>query len=323
MPEAIGRMDTAVRHPRFGVALQYNPKITRWFPFFDEPLDALEILLDSFMGALDGPHLVRPAVARTLQQLQGAFPLLGHSNYGGDFGFEPLEESAAMRRHVPLARQLACPWVTDHCFYADHSWSDVWSSPVQFSARELDRIADRAQRLKRAYGVPLGHENAAYYRPCPGTTMPEAEFLAALVDRAGTFLHLDLHNLFTNETNHGAGGYSAARFLDTIPLERVMVIHLAGGRWLDGLYHDYHDSAVPEPVWELLDEVLARSSPGAVVLEYENELLYAGEALTTREATIAIMRADLARARDAWDRAYGPGTRTTTRHLAAVAVAGS
>jgi len=61
--------------------------------------------------------------------------------------------------------------------------------------------------------------------------MPEAEFLAALVDRAGTFLHLELHNLFTNETNHGAGGYSAASFLDTIPLERVMVIHLAGGRW--------------------------------------------------------------------------------------------
>jgi uncharacterized protein (UPF0276 family) len=316
-------MDTASRHPQFGVALQYNPKITSWFPFFEEPLDALEVLLDSFMGALDGPSLVRPAAAGELQQLRDRFPLLGHSNYGGDFGFEPLDESAAMRRHVPLARRLSCPWVTDHCFYNDHSWSDVWSSPVQFSVEEVDRLAERARRLQRAYGVPLGHENAAYYRTCPGTTMSEGDFLAALVDRAGTFLHLDLHNLFTNETNHRASGYSAAKFLDTIPLERVIVIHLAGGRWVNTFYHDYHDTAVPEPVWDLLDEVLARSAPGAVVLEYESELLHAGDALVTREATIEIMRSDLARARDAWDRAYGPGSRITTRMREAAAVAHS
>ncbi|HET7506678.1 MAG TPA: DUF692 family protein, partial [Kofleriaceae bacterium] len=98
-----------------------------------------------------------------------------------------------------------------------------------------------------------------------------------------------------------------------------MVIHLAGGRWLNTFYHDYHDTAVPEPVWELLDEVLARSAPGAVVLEYESEFLHAGGALATRDATIEIVRSDLARARDAWDRAYGPGSRITTRRRAAAA----
>jgi uncharacterized protein len=308
-------MDAIAPRPQVGVALQYNPKITRWFPFFDEPLDAVEILLDSFIGALDGPHLLHPPSVARLVELQQRFTLLGHSNYGGDFGFDPIEETAAMRRHVPLVRRLACPWVSDHCFYADQSWSDVWSSPVQFSEVELDRLARRARALQDAYGVPLGHENAAYYRVCPGSTMPEAEFIAGLVERAGTYLHLDLHNVFANEVNFKADGYSVAKFLDTIPLDRVIVIHVAGGRWLDGVYHDLHDTAIPPPIWDLLDEVLARSTPGAVVLEWETDYLHEGGKPVTRDATIATMQSDLARAREAWDRAYGPHSRITTREL--------
>ncbi len=297
-----------------GVALQYNPKITGWFPFFDEPLDAVEILLDSFMGALDGPQLIRPAARPSLERLRQRFTLLGHSNYGGDFGFEELERTAAVRRHAPIARRIGCPWVSNHCFYSDESWSDVWSSPVQFSTRELERLVDRAQRLRQIYGVPLAHENAAYYRTCPGSSMPEEDFLAELTERADTGLHLDLHNLFTNELNHRDSGYSIARFLERIPLERVLVVHLAGGRWLDGLYHDYHDSLVPERVWELLDEVLARATPRAVVLEYESDALRRGEDLLDTEGSVAGVRSDLERARNAWDRAYGAGSRLTTRH---------
>jgi uncharacterized protein (UPF0276 family) len=143
--------------------------------------------------------------------------------------------------------------------------------------------------------------------------MSEADFLAALVDKAGTYLHLDIHNVFANEVNFKATGYSVAKFLETIPLDRVMVIHLAGGRWLGGIYHDLHETIVPEAVWDLLDHVLARSTPGAVVLEYETDFLYEGAEPTTRERTIELIRADLVRARAAWDRAYGAHSRVTTR----------
>lgn len=296
----------------FGIALQYNPKITGWFPFFDEPLDAVEILLDSFMGALDGPHLIRPAARASLARLQRHFTLLGHSNYGGDFGFDAIKRTAAARRHAPIARKIACPWVSNHCFYSDDSWSNVWSSPVQFSPTELDRVVARATHLRECYGVPLAHENAAYYRTCPGSVMSEEDFLRELTERADTYLHLDLHNLYTNELNHGASGYSIARFLDGIPLERVLLIHLAGGRWLDGLYHDYHDCLVPPRVWELLDEVLARCTPRAVVLEYESEVLQRGETMLDVAGSIAGVRSDLQRAREAWDRAYGECSRVTT-----------
>jgi uncharacterized protein (UPF0276 family) len=297
--------------PRLGVGLQFNPALIGWFPFLDQPLDVLEMLFDGVMAPLDGPGLLSPGMAEIMREAAERVPIIGHSNYGGDFGFDELSSTPAVRRHVPLAKQFDVPWVADHCFYSDASWCDVWSSPLQFSHAEVERVAARASALQDLYGVPLAHENAAYYRTCPGSEMREEEFLARVLERSGTYLHLDLHNVYANAQNHGAHGYSTERFLDTIPLDRVICIHMAGGRWIDDQYHDLHDTQVDEPVWELLDDVLGRARPGAVILEYETEALRSGE------ETLELILADLERGRSAWDRAYGPASRRTTRREAA------
>ncbi|MXN76761.1 DUF692 family protein [Burkholderia sp. 4701] len=303
--------------PRLGVGLQFNPALMGWFPFFDQSLDALEILFDGVMAPLDGPGLMLPAMVDTMREVATRFPLVGHSNYGGDFGFDDLASTPAVRRHVPLARKFNVPWVSNHCFYSDASWCDVWSSPLQFSRDEVVRIAHRARALQDLYGVPLAHENAAYYRTCPGSDMEEGEFLARVVELSGTYLHLDLHNLYANAQNHGASGYSTARFLDTIPMDRVICIHMAGGRWFDNQYHDLHDTQVVEPVWDLLDDVLSRARPGAVILEYEADALRSRDETLDVARSIDVVLADLERGRAAWDRAYGPASRRTTQQEAA------
>ena len=308
---------SAMSVPRLGVGLQFNPELLGWFPFLDQPLDALEILFDSVMAPLDGPGLMLPTMIDTMREAAARFPLVGHSNYGGDFGFDDLMSTPTVRRHVPLAKKFNVPWASGHCFYSDASWSDVWSSPVQFSRAEIVRLAARARTLQDLYGVPLAHENAAYYRACPGSEMPEEEFFARFLELSGTYLHLDLHNLYANAQNHGASGYSITRFLDTIPLDRVICIHMAGGRWFDNQYHDLHDTQVPEVVWDLLDDVLARARPGAVIFEYETEALRSGEETLDTARTIDLILADLERGRAAWDRAYGPASRRLTRHEAA------
>ena len=303
--------------PSLGVGLQFNQALIGWFPFLEQPLDALEVLFDGVMGPLDGPSLMWPGADDALRDVAARFPITGHSNYGGDFGFDPLMSTPAVRRHVPLSKRFGVPWVSNHCFYSDASWSDVWSSPLQFSHAEVVRVASRARALQELYGVPLGHENAAYYRTCPGSEMPEEEFLARVVERSGTYLHLDLHNLYANAANHGAAGYSIPRFLATIPLDRIIAIHMAGGRWIEEQYHDLHDTQVPQSVWDLLEDVLSRSHPGAVILEYETKALLQGDETLDREASIDLILADLEHARKIWDRAYGAGSRATTRVEAA------
>jgi uncharacterized protein len=288
--------------PRLGVGIQYNPEILDWFPFEALEVDVLEVLLDTIMGPLDSPFILKPGVEATLARLSAKYTLLGHSNYGCDFGFAPLETTPAVQRHVPLAKRIKSPWVANHCFYGDQSWLDIWSSPIQFSAAEIERVAARATALQALYGVPLAHENAAYYIPCPGAEMREAEFIARLVEASGTWLHLDLHNIYTNSIN--LAGFDLGDYLATIPLERVIAIHLAGGSWADGLYHDWHDNRVPEPVWELLQEVLERSTPGAVILEYQGRAHHELTRVLHGSQDQAMIVEDLERARRIWNHAY-------------------
>jgi uncharacterized protein (UPF0276 family) len=293
--------------PQIGVGLQYNPEILDWFPFEDLNVDALEILLDTIAGPLDSPYIMLPGSEDLLQRLGSKYSLIAHSNYGGEFGFGPLEESAAVLRHVPLTRQMQSPWVADHCFYGEESWADIWSSPLQFSRAEATRLAERAYVLQDLYGVPLAHENAARYVTCPGSDLSEPEFLAILVEKAGTWLHLDLHNIYANSINFP--NCSVEKFLDTIPLERVIEIHLAGGSWSRGFYHDWHDDRVPEAVWDMLKHVLARSRPGAVILEFQGRAHHPDTRVLGGEADLEIIKSDLARATALWNNAYQPGTR--------------
>jgi uncharacterized protein (UPF0276 family) len=297
---------------QLGVGLQYSPHISHWFPFAEQAVDVFEILLDALAGPLDSPYVAIPGALDALTPLRekGA-TLLAHSNYGGEFGFAPLEETVSVRRHVPLARMIESPWVSDHCFYAEHSWADVWSSPVQFSHAELGRVADRARRLQDIYRMPLLHENAAYYMEMPGGEMSEAEFLARLVESADTYLHLDLHNVYTNSVN--LPGYRCDDFLNTIPMERVVAIHLAGGSYARGFYHDWHDSRVPEPVWEMLERVLRATRVGAVILEFQGRAHHETTRELAPENDLDAIVADLERAKALWDRVYGPGSRRSTR----------
>lgn len=286
-----------------GVGIQYNPEILDWFPFESLEVDFFEVLLDPFMGPLDSPYLFLPGAREKLAELKQHRPLLAHSNYGCDFGFSALELTPAVRRHIPMTQAIGSPWVADHSFYGDESWLDIWSSPLQFSWAEVSRVAGRARRLQELYGVPLAHENAAYYVETPGAQMREAEFMARLVDESGTFLHLDLHNIYANSVN--LPGFRLDDYLDTIPLDRVIAVHLAGGSWHEGLYHDWHDSPVPEPVWDLLDWLLAHARPAAVILEYQGRCHHEGTRVLDGGDEDMIVT-DLARARAAWEKAMAP-----------------
>ena len=81
--------------PRLGVGLQFNPELIGWFPFFEQPLDVLEVLFDSFMTPLDGAGLIAPSWVEVIHHAAAAFPIVGHSNYGGDFGFNELTGTSA------------------------------------------------------------------------------------------------------------------------------------------------------------------------------------------------------------------------------------
>jgi uncharacterized protein len=286
-----------------GIGLQYQSTVA---PIHDgvegdeEPLvyDVSEILCDSFTGPLDGPYVAEPATRPLIERLRAEHALIAHGNYGEEFGFTPLAETNVVRRHIPFSQELQSPWYGDHLFYGFEASTYMWSSPLPFSRAEIERVAGRAAELQDRLKAPLLHENPFYYAPFPGSHLGEAEFIAGLVERAQTYLLLDLHNIYANSVNFK--GYDCAQYLRTIPLDRVIEVHLAGGQWIDGWYHDLHNHPVPEPVWEMLAHVLRHARNLQVVtLEVQ------GPAHHSRSRAVdaswrKMIRDDLARARALW-----------------------
>ncbi|MCU0864332.1 MAG: DUF692 domain-containing protein [Planctomycetes bacterium] len=128
-----------------------------------------------------------------------------------------------------------------------------------------------------------------------GDPLLQPDFFARICAAADAHLLLDLHNAFAFCRNHTI---ELDAFLDRLPWERVLEIHLSGGSDSDpgflpsrrSLRMDSHDGAVPEPVWNAFAAALPRArNLRAVVLEWFPEAMdaRAGE----------VFAADFARAR--------------------------
>ena len=265
-------------------------------------VDYVELLCDTVGGSIDSPHVIDPRNRAWFEQLAGRFPLVAHSNYGEQYGFAELAETPAFKRHVAIAREMKAPWFADHMFYGTPSTSYLWSTPIQFSHQEAVRCAQRAAALQDTLKMPLLHENAFIYAMFPGSDIQEAEFLGELTEKAGTGLLLDLHNLYANSVNNE--WMDPWAFLKTVPLDRVVEMHLAGGQWIDDWYHDLHNHPVPEPVWEMLEYVLTHSkSVQAVTLEVQGPL-HNARSRPIDKTWPTWVKADLDRARQIWNRTH-------------------
>jgi uncharacterized protein (UPF0276 family) len=114
----------------------------------------------------------------------------------------------------------------------------------------LQRNLERARALTGR--IPI-LENVASLLDPPLSKYDEGEWLARVTATTGARLLLDLHNVHTNATNFR---FDARAMLAKVPLERVEMIHLAGGRMITPTrLLDDHLHPVPNAVYDLLGEV--------------------------------------------------------------------
>ena len=140
--------------------------------------------------------------------------------------------------------------------------------------------AGKIRAARNYLGRPFLIENIAYYFKIPGNSMTEAQFILRVLELADCGMLLDVNNVYANCRNHGDDAY---RFIEQMPAERVVELHLAGGQMRDDLYIDTHGHPVCAEVWGLLEYAVASKQPKAVILEREQNL-------TSIQATIAEVR---------------------------------
>jgi uncharacterized protein (UPF0276 family) len=172
------------------------------------------------------------------------------------------------RRLAHLARcadLLGSPLVSEHLAFVRAGGLEAGHLlPVPRTREALDVVAENVRIAQAELPVPLALENVAALLSWPEDELTEAEFLAGLVERTGVRLLVDVANLHTNRINHGL---DPATVLDAVPPETVAYVHVAGGRLVDGLWHDTHADPVPPEVLDLLDTLCTRAVPPGVLLE--------------------------------------------------------
>jgi uncharacterized protein (UPF0276 family) len=252
-------------------------------PLLDElpPLDLLEVSPENYIQR-GGYH------AESLAFLAARYPVLSHGLTMSIGGVDRLDMTYLRELRAFIAG-VGSPWHSDHLCFGSVDGKVLHDLlPIGFTRKVATRIADRVRAVEDAIGVPFALENISYYMHAGEKEMPEAEFIATVCNEADCGLMLDVNNAFVNATNFG---FDVDAWMRTVPLERVVQIHMAGHDWFteagellpspaaarangsnDALIVDTHGAPVADPVMDLFARVIARTGPVPVVLERDQDI---------------------------------------------------
>jgi hypothetical protein len=192
-----------------------------------------------------------------------------------------------------LADRVQPAWVSDHLCWTGVSGRNLHDLlPMPLTEAALRHVADRIGRVQDALGRRLVLENVSSYVRFAVDEMAEHAFVAELARRADCQLLLDVNNVYVSSVNHG---FDARVYIDAMPAERVVQIHLAGHSVEDGLLIDTHDAPVCAAVWALYRHTLQRIGPRPTMIERDGHIPALGDLLV--ELTVARGIADAVAAR--------------------------
>ncbi len=153
---------------------------------------------------------------------------------------------------------------TEHLSYCSDQGHLYDLMPIPFTGEAVEYVAGRIRRTQDVLERRIAVEHISYYA-APGREMSELEFIKAVIDRADCDLLLDVNNIYVNSINFG---YDPEAFLDGLPGERAVYIHIAGhGVRAANLRIDTHGADVIEPVWALLERAYANFGVMPTLLE--------------------------------------------------------
>jgi uncharacterized protein len=240
-----------LRIPHYNHILERKP-VVDWF----------EIISENYM--IDGG---RPLAI--LDQILEQYRVVQHgvSMY---FGSAEKLNREHLKRLKRLVKRTKTPWLSDHLCWGsvDGKYShDLLPMPYTFEAAKL--TARKVREVRDYLEVPIAVENVSSYAEFHVSEMTEWEFLNEVVERADCGILLDVNNIYVSSKNHSFNPFD---YLNSVPVERVAQIHLAGHSKFEKYILDTHDHPVIDPVWKLYDHAIQLVGATATLLEWDDHI---------------------------------------------------
>lgn len=203
-----------------------------------------------------------------LEEAQKHWPVVTHGLTMCFGALEPFENQYLCDLKDILKR-VEAPWHSDHlCFGGAHGVFAHDLLPIPFTDEAVELTVQRLTEARDSLDVPLALENVSYYAPQSDDGLEEVEFVREVLERADAKLLFDVNNVYVNAKNFG---FDPKAYVDRVPVERVVEIHMAGHFIRDDeLRIDTHGEAICDEVYELLEYALHRIGPVPVLLERDN-----------------------------------------------------
>lgn len=251
-----------VAHAGVGLGLRWS--------ILDEVLDAPNLDIDFFEISPENYMRRGGYFPEALSEVAQDYPLRTHGlmmNLGGPTGPSDVYLNAL----APFLHELGMREHSDHLCWSGTGGQILHDLlPLPIHRRCARRVADQVRRVQDRLGVKMAVENISYYAHLgPGDGLSEAQFIGEVLERADCGLLLDVNNVWVNAQNHG---FDPIEYMQQLPLDRVVEMHVAGAERLphmQDLWIDTHGAKIRPMVLELMQWVLQRR--GAVPVLYERD----------------------------------------------------
>ena len=266
--------------PRLGVGLAYRESFRDELLHHQSEVDFVEIIGDHY---IDAP----PERMDELALLSEHFTILPHFtnlSLGTAEGIDPVY----LEKIANLIRRLNPPWWSEHIGFTRAGGIHLGqSAPLPFTQEAVEVMTKNIITARRAIATPLMLENVCSPLAWPGGEMDEPTFISEVLRSGGTGLLLDVSSLLNHAVNLGG---TPATFLEKLPLDRVVQVHFSGGQDACGQLVESRAHPIPEALWQLLDDAVARAPVRCICLERDDVLPPLSEMLGEVERARAIGR---------------------------------
>lgn len=249
--------------PNLGIGIGLRPyhydEIFKNWP----AIDWFEIISENYM--VDGGKPLK-YLLRILER----YPCVQHGVSLAIGSPDPLDWDY-LKKLKELSKITKTPWISDHLCWGKLPGAHYHDLlPLPYTQEVIDYVAERARIVQDYLELPFALENLSSYVAYKDDEMPEWDFYAAIVEKADIHMMLDVNNIYVSSRNHG---FDPMDYINNIPLERVLQIHLAGHMDKGTYLLDTHDNYVKDEVWQLYAKVYPQTRGVSTLLEWDDNYL--------------------------------------------------
>lgn len=223
-------------------------------------VDWLEIITENYLVPGGRPIAM-------LERIRADYPIVMHGVSMSLASTDPLDFDylEALKK---LAERIEPRWISDHlCWTGVHGVNMHDLLPVPYTFEALRHVVDRINRVQDFLGRRIAIENASTYVTFHESEMDEWTFVREMAERADCWLLVDVNNIYVSAFNHG---FDERQFIDAIPEERVVQLHLAGHSDAGTHKIDTHDQPICSDVWKLYERVCRQFGEVSTMIERDD-----------------------------------------------------